>query len=272
MMRVFVSGVSVWGPGLAGWPMARAVLRGEQSWTAEDTMPPAPSILAANERRRTSLVVRLALAVAQEATAMSGHEAASLHSVFGSSNGDGVVVNDILQALAEPGRDVSPTQFHNSVHNAAAGYWTIGAGTRQPASCLGCHDATMGLTLLKAAAEVHVEQVPVLLCVYDRPLPEPMAEKRSTTGSFASALVLTPEQEPGSIASLTVRYRPEPADPALEAPRQEALHTLCFGNAAARALRLLESLATQRTDRIELSCLDQSIEIIVTPCSTAPAS
>jgi hypothetical protein len=269
MMRVFVSGVSVWGPGLAGWEMARAVLRGERPWTEEETMPPAPSILAANERRRTSPVVRLALAVAQEATAMSGHEPASLHSVFGSSNGDGVVVNDILQALAEPGRDVSPTQFHNSVHNAAAGYWTIGAGTRQPASCLGCHDATMGLSLLKAAAEVHVEQVPVLLCVYDRPLPEPMAEKRSTTSSFGSALVLTPDREPGSIASLAVRYRPDPADPALEAPRREALQALCSGNAAARALRLLESLATHR---IELSCLAQSIEIIVTPCSTAPAS
>ncbi|MGI4945194.1 MAG: beta-ketoacyl synthase chain length factor, partial [Janthinobacterium lividum] len=207
-----------------------------------------------------------------EATALSGHDPASLHSVFGSSNGDGAVVHDILEALSEPGRDVSPTQFHNSVHNAAAGYWTIGAGTRQPASCLGCHDSTWGLSLLKAAAEVQVEQVPVLLCVYDRPLPAPMSEKRATEGGFGAALVLTPEREPGSLAALSLRHDSAPADPAREVPRLEALRTVARGNAAARAMRLLESLARQQADRIEVGCLDGSIIIDVMPCSTAPAS
>lgn len=271
-MRVFVAGVSVWGPGLAGWTAARAVLRGEADWLPDETMPPAPAILAANERRRTSAVVRLALAVAQEATAMSGQAPASLHSVFGSSNGDGALVHDILEALSQPGRDVSPTQFHNSVHNAAAGYWTIGAGTRQPASCLGCHDGTWGLSLLKAAAEVQVEQVPVLLCVYDRPLPAPMDEKRLTAGGFGAALVLTPEREPGCLAALSLRHRSAEADPDGVAPRQQALRPVARANAAARALRLLESLALGQPDHVELDCLDGCIAIDLLPCSTAPAS
>ena len=78
--------------------------------------------------------------------------------VFGSSNGDAVVVHDILEALASADRPVSPTQFHNSVHNAAAGYWTIATGSHQPATCLGCHDHTLAASLLKAVAEVEAEQ------------------------------------------------------------------------------------------------------------------
>ncbi len=58
---------------------------------------------------------------------------------------------------------MSPTQFHNSVHNAAAGYWSIAHGSRQPATCLGAHDWTWAAALLKAVAEVAATGAPVLL-------------------------------------------------------------------------------------------------------------
>ena len=115
----------------------------------------------------------------------------SLRSVFGSSNGDAVVVHDILEALTSADRPVSPTQFHNSVHNAAAGCWTIATGSHQPATSLGCHDHTLAASLLKAVAEAQVEQAPVLLCVYDVPPPAPLAAKRPTEGSFRVGFVLT---------------------------------------------------------------------------------
>ena len=135
-----VLGVSVWGPGLEGWGASRAVLAGHADYVRRDVAAPAPTMLAATERRRTGPVVRLALEVAREAAASSGLDAAGLRSVFASSNGDGVVVGGILDAMARaaPGeRVVSPTQFHNSVHNAAAGYWSIAMGSRAPATCVG---------------------------------------------------------------------------------------------------------------------------------------
>ena len=38
---------------------------------------------------------------------------------------NGQVIHEICEALATDEREVSPTRFHNSVHNASAGYWGI---------------------------------------------------------------------------------------------------------------------------------------------------
>ncbi len=137
--------MAVWAPGLPGWDAARPVLAGAAAYVPTDTPPPPPSILSATERRRTGLTVRLALTVAQQAMEMSGELPGSVRSVFGSANGDGAVVDSILVALTSDDPAVSPTQFHNSVHNAAAGYWAIATGSREPATTLGCHDATFAV-------------------------------------------------------------------------------------------------------------------------------
>ena len=60
----------------------------------------------------------------------SGLPYTTLRPVFASGNGDGITVGAILEMLTKPDGFVSPTQFHNSVHNAAAGYWSIGTGSR----------------------------------------------------------------------------------------------------------------------------------------------
>ena len=121
-----IRGASLWGPGLEGWDASRPILAGESDYVPAASPPPASVLLPSAERRRAGPVIRLALAVAHEAATRSGLPAASLDAVFASSNGDGPVVGAILEALAtENGsRVVSPTQFHNSVHNAAAGYWS----------------------------------------------------------------------------------------------------------------------------------------------------
>ena len=49
---------------------------------------------------------------------------------------------------------ISPTRFHNSVHNAAAGYWTIGAGCMQATTALSAYDATFAEGLLEALAQL----------------------------------------------------------------------------------------------------------------------
>ncbi len=97
-----------------GWGAAARSLRGEQPWNDQSTVYPPPAILAATERRRTGPVARLALALAQEAVAISGLAPASLRSVFGSGNGDGITVGAVLEALTQPDGFVSPTLFHNS--------------------------------------------------------------------------------------------------------------------------------------------------------------
>ena len=263
-----IVGVSVWGPGLEGWAASRPVLAGAKPYEPSLSPPPVPALLSPTERRRTGPVVRLALAVAheaaQEAAMSSGLPPGSLRSVFGSSNGDGVVVGGILEALAMAHgeeRVVSPTAFHNSVHNAAAGYWSIANAGRQPAACLGAHDWTWAAALLKAMAEVAAEGEAALLCCYDHPLPTPLAALRPTASAFGAGLVLAPLGVGRPMATVRVGYCATPPAPAAWAPRNPALHALATGNAVAQSLRLLETLALGGTDRHAIPYLDGRLDI-----------
>jgi len=243
-MRVSVLGVGVLGRGLPGWEVARAVLRGEQAWDGGEVAMVAPGFLAPNERRRAGVVTRLALGVAQEAVMRAGGEPGGLRTVFGSSNGDGGTVHEILMELTEVAPQVSPTQFHNSVHNAAAGYWTIGHGARAGSVSVGCYDESWAGALLTAVAEVVSEDQRVLLVVYDCALPEPLAEKRPTEGVFGAAFVLAPGVAEEALAVLDVTYEAGAGEVPVSGP--EWLREMAGGNPAARALPLLAALAEGR--------------------------
>ncbi|MBN9559646.1 MAG: beta-ketoacyl synthase chain length factor [Alphaproteobacteria bacterium] len=266
-MRVYVLGASIWGPGLEGWEASRAVLTGFADHVPRTSPPLAPAMLSATERRRTSLVVRLALNVAQAASAMAGFPSDRMRNVFATSNGDGAVVGAILEALSGGDGQVSPTQFHNSVHNAASGYWTIANRTRQPATCLGCGDVTMGTSLLKAITEVEVEREPLLLCVYDAPMPSPLAAKRPTQGAFAAGFVLASKDNGMALAHLEAAYVAQPVPDGTGEPDTQGLRELSRANPAARSLRLLQALARGKADRFPVALLDGHLDVEVEPCS-----
>jgi hypothetical protein len=271
MIEIFVIGVGVRAPGLDGWAAARPVLTGQAALLGEPLRLPPLALLAPNERRRAGLVVRLALAVAYEAIQMAGLAAGEMNSVFASANGDGPVVHAILETLAGADRHVSPTQFHNSVHNAPAGYWSIATGATRAASCLGCHDAIAAAGLLRAGAEAQVEDRPVLLSIYDVPFPDPLARLRPTGCSFGAALVLTPRQHPAAVAKLRLAWW-ETAVRAASTTRLRPLRGLHSGNAAAGLLPLLEALAGGVSADIALPLLDGQVVVDVQPCLTSPAS
>jgi hypothetical protein len=150
--------------------------------------------------------------------------------VFASSDGDGDIVHRLCSALASPGAQVSPTDFHNSVHNAATGYWSIGAHSRAPSTALCAYDGSFAAGLLEAACQVASEARAVLLVAADLPFPPPLDVQRPTRHGFAAALAL----EPGTGLDIGVEedgvLTPSPL-PAFE------------GNAAAAALPLLAALA-----------------------------
>ena len=120
-LTVHVEGIGCLGPGFDDWPAARAILRGEAPYASRPTNLPAPVALPASERRRASRATKVALAAGSEAIAMSGHDASTLASVFSASAGDGINCHELCQQLATDDRQISPTRFHNSVHNAPAG-------------------------------------------------------------------------------------------------------------------------------------------------------
>lgn len=274
MIRVAIRGVGVWGPGLAGWQQARAVLTGAEPWRDEDRPPPVPALLAPAERRRAGASVRLALTVAAEASAAAALAPGRIAGVFATSNGEGTVVAALLETLASAAPLVSPTQFHNSVHNAAAGYWTIATGSHAPVTCLSGHDGSFAAGLLRAAAEVCGSGGPVLLVVYDVPVPEPVAALRGTSVPFGVALVLAPaagSADPAA-AELAIDFVAAPAIAARTLPRTPALHALVAANPAGWSLRLLEALAAGRAERASLALFDGRVDVELRPCSTPGAS
>ena len=185
-----IEGIGFWSRGLPSWHAARAfVVDGAVS--AEAPAQPSPQLLAPNERRRAPETVAVALEVALAACTAAGREPASLPSVFASTHGDLSITDYMCNTLASEPCTVSPTRFHNSVHNAAAGYWTIGAGAMQPATAISAFDATFAQGLLEAMAQLAVGSEAVLLVGYDSYATGPLARVFPSEGVLGAALVLS---------------------------------------------------------------------------------
>ena len=265
MTTARILGVGLLGPGLTGWQEGGDTLAGRRPFEPGEVAPPPPEGLSSRERRRTSPAVRLALTVADEAVKAAGVDPKTLPSVFAWAHGDGTVVQRILEVLATPERYVSPTEFHNSVHNVAVGYWTIGAGSHEPSSSLAAARDTFPAGLLKALAQVNCERRPLLLVVCDSPFPEPLNSVCRVGAPFGFALVLAPGDHAGGIAGLTARYGGA-AETGNEKPGIPSLQELFELNAAARALPLLERLARRETARLQLSYGEQGrVELELEP-------
>ncbi|WP_297492753.1 beta-ketoacyl synthase chain length factor [Acidocella sp.] len=263
MMRVFVEGIGLCGPGLDGWAAAAPVLRGQADYIPAPANPAPSALLPANERRRAPKMVKLALAVGAEAFAAAGRDPATTPAIFASSGGDGETIHDILATLAAPQRDLSPTKFHNSVHNAAAGYWSIATGAMAPSTSLCAYDDSFAAGLLEAVAQVVSCGEAVALIAYDVPYPEPLLLVRPIGAIFGAALVLSPVPTQASFARLEITLKPAAAAPTQTMP---ALEDMRRATPAARALPLLAALACGGPAQVALAYLgDMALHIAVLP-------
>ncbi|ATG20836.1 3-oxoacyl-ACP synthase [Ralstonia pickettii] len=265
-LSAFIESVGVLGPGLPDWPHTAQVLAGRTAYTHAPTELPPPAGLPAIERRRTGPVVKLALAVGHEAVAGCRRDAASLATVFSSSGGDGQNCHAICETLAGDDRKLSPTRFHNSVHNAPAGYWSIATQARAPSNVLCAHDGSFAAGLLDSVCQVAADGTPTLLVAYDGTYPEPLHAVRPVPDAFAVALVLAREAGPRSLARIDVALSETPPTTLADA----ALETLRQGNPAARALPLLQALATQHATNLVLDYLpDTRLQVDLMPLGTS---
>ncbi len=265
-MRVFLEGVGLVGPGLGGWEDSRAVLAGNAPYQPGPTAVAASELLPAAERRRAGMPVKLALAAGREALVAAARDAGKTATVFASSSGDCDNVHHMLEALATPARQISPTRFHNSVHNAPAGYWSIATQCRAPSTSLACRDASFAAGLLEAACQVAGDGAAVALIAYDHPYPEPLHAVRPILAAFGIALVLAPSATDRSIAVLDVTFvAQETAATPVAVPGLEALRN---GVPAARSLPLLTVLARGSSETVILEYVSGThLRVAVAPCA-----
>jgi len=250
---VWLAGAGVLGPGLPDWNSTREILLGRAAYADGPDPNPVPALLPANERRRASVPARWALTVGSEALASSGFAPENVAIVFTSCAGDSTITHQLCSGLAARPPEMSPTRFHNSVHNAPAGYWSIFARSRAPSSTLCGFDASFAAGLLEAATQAAVEQMPVLLVAYDLPAPDPLRALWPVSRPFAAALVLSPAPPPAGGMRLGIELAEGGTQSAWPAMLPADLTT----NPAAQALALLWAVA-HSGGRAELQYLRNS--------------
>lgn len=262
-LTAYIEGIGLLGPGLTDWPSSQSVLSGQQPYQPQKTILSPPALLPAAERRRSGAIIKLTLATGLEAITAAGLDPASLPSVFSASGGDGENCHALCEMLASDDRQISPTRFHNSVHNAAAGYWSIATGAMATSSVLCAFDASFGAGLLEALTQVVVDDTHSVLLAYDTAYPEPLHSARPIPDAFGIALVLAPQRSAQALAKISISLTDASADQFDDA----ALEALRIAIPAARGLPLLRAIALRQERHVVLDYLDSTrLAVAVTLC------
>jgi len=242
MNALGVLGIAISAPGLPNWDAARAIFRGAhpEPRPSEDAAP--PSRMNSRDRRRASDTVRLAVEIGFDAAASARLAPGDLPAVFASSHGEGAATHKLLAALTETHPFVSPTLFHNSVHNTPAGYWSIAAGTRAPTTSICAGRSTFAVAFMKAASIVTLDGLPALLVAYDAPFPDPLSRICPFPGPLGVALVVGPAGHAHELWRVALSLE-QAGRRACSRPKTEGLGQLFDANPVGQCLPLLEALA-----------------------------
>jgi len=248
-------GVGAWGPGFNNSLELKNQLNNQSQNIDEElvALPPKPEIIPANERRRSPLAVRAAVEVSWQALQQSGLDSSEVACVFGSGLGDTEITDYMCRVLTTSEKQLSPTKFHNSVHNAAAGYWTISSGCMKSANSIAAYQDTVGICLLEAMIQSVQHNEPVLITLFDMAVQETWRQIFPCEQSFAAALLICPESYAvkSSLAKLSFSAATKNITEASALPG--FFQSLYQQNPAAKILPLLQALMNPQTSCLEFS-------------------
>ncbi len=199
MMRLAVTGAGAWGRGVrCAADIGREVAH-------EDDVPvPRPAVIPKRELRRSPNASRLAVEVAVQACEAAGQDTANIRSVFTSSLGDSAITDYMCRTLAGDDKLLSPTRFHNSVHNAAAGCWSIACNNPLQTNFVASFGNSAGLAFLEAMTLVASDARPTLFVAVDVPVPGPLASVHGNGTTAALAMVIDRENEDAAPCTVTL--------------------------------------------------------------------
>lgn len=254
-LRVYIEGIALRHARLPNWATARAVIRGETPAPDPAAARPAPTLLAPTERRRAPDTVAVALEVGARACEAAGRSPQELPSVFASTHGDLAISDYMCATLATTPKLISPIKFHNSVHNAASGYWSIGTGSLTTYTAISAARYTFGTGLLETAVQALCEGRPALYVAFDIEAKGPLATVAPSRGVLGAALVVAPEPA-GAARALDLEVSlGEAAEPT---PARTPAFELVKGNALAPCFPFIEALAASASQTLTLGLSEHS--------------
>ncbi|MBL4692748.1 MAG: beta-ketoacyl synthase chain length factor [Magnetovibrio sp.] len=260
-LHAHIKGISIIGPGLNDWSETQRIFSGQETWQGAPTIIAPPEIVSPRERRRTSPAMRLALNTALAACEHANADPKNTVSVFSSAIGSGSVTERIFTALDTDLKQVSPTDFHNSVHNAAAGYWSIGTQSHTASTSISAGDFGFGVGLIHALMQVALQKHDVLLVCFEHPFSGPLHAARPLGDAMGIGLVLSTS---GLGPHITASF--DQGDQQLTRPNHLELADKCELNPPARSLALLEHLALKKTGTVYIPhSFDRMLKVEVMP-------
>lgn len=247
MTDVDVVGLGVWSESFSNWEEFCHVLSGGSAETGRTLKPQA---IAPNERRRAPLSVKMAVEVMDQACRMAALEPATVATVFASALGDMHITEYMCRTLADAPLAISPTRFHNSVHNAATGYWSIATQSHCPSSAVSGYSNSVSMAILDGAIQAVEEQIPVLVTVQEVATAPAFKSVYEWTQPFSAAMLLSPV---GMCSSNIASLRLSASGNLVEPPQPVHIPGVDLsGNPAARLLPLLIAIAEQRDTDMQL--------------------
>ena len=248
-----IASVGAWGSYFESWDALKELMQGG-ALPESKAKGPKPAVIPANERRRAPLPVRLAVESSWQATESAGISPEQLRCVFVSALGDTDLTDYMCKTLASEHKELSPTKFHNSVHNAPAGYWTISTKTMSAANSVAGFEESVSLTLLEAMVQCESEGVPLMVTFYDAPVSEVLRPLLANQEAFAFSLIIYPMT--ADVEGIPIRAKVENVGqikwPALESDNAY-ISTLYADNPSAKVLCLAELLSHKASAKQEIS-------------------
>lgn len=244
-----IAGIGLWSPYFSDWGSFMESLKTGQ-WPDDAKLQ--PDLIPARERRRAPLSVKLAVETMSQACDMAQADPGQAAVVFSSAMGDIKITDYMCKTLTVPPRLLSPTKFHNSVHNATTGYWSIVSQTHAATNAVSAFQYTAPAALMEAAIQAAEEPAPVLLVAQEMAAVGPLFAACPSLQSFSMALLIARKgfcDKP--LASIGFEVQPTPSE---WPPLPAALRAQLSGNFGAKLLPLAVALANMKSAQIRPAC------------------
>jgi hypothetical protein len=237
MKCVYVRGIGFW---TTGYPSVTAWMENRPQPEAEK---PEASLLQGPLSRRATPLTRMSVEVMQQALEMGKADAASTPSVWGTAHGEHSTAIGLLGMMLKGEGKLSPTKFHNSVHNTPSGYASIAAKNRSASTTLTGGAELVASAFCEAGAMVSDLNRDVVLVLADEPLMAPF-DSPDSARPLATSFLLSPNPNRalGTISNLEKRQERAP----------QAKHNKFGRLHVSAALFLLEAIVRKQNGVIPL--------------------
>lgn len=263
MTELQLIGLGTWSQKHGDWPAFVSGIR-DGHWSGDGKLQ--PELIPPRERRRAPQLVKMAVEVMHQACNMADLPPDDVAVVFSSMMGDMQITDYMCTVLASSPAMVSPTRFHNSVHNAAPGYWSIATGAFSPTTAISACSYTPSMALLEACVQAAEEDTAVLCVTQEVAAPPQLKEICPSEEPFSAALLLAPE---GFCAAPLAVLQFEIREGEADWPNMPAGFAAFESNPSARLLPLLETFARDGTADAHLPITPtQHIAVRIEPCTT----